>query len=410
MDIDKTTKRLKKAHVTIMSEAETCLYTGIVMMGNSYIDEDVPTAYTDGKDCVYGKAFVETLTDAQLAGLVLHEKLHIILRHPIRLAKMFKENPQVTNMAADFAANLLINDLKTDKIKLPPGALLSEKYRGWSVPRIYDDIMQNMPPPPPPPPCGGGNCKNSPQGGTVTIDGKEYPIGGTLDEHDFEGAGEMTPEEIQATEKEINEALHQGSVLAGRRGVKMPRAIRDMLTPTVDWRDALRDFWSNTIRGKDEFTWKTFDMRRLAMGLLLPTNISETVGEVVVAIDTSGSIGGPELAAFASELVSLCEMVSPSSLRVLWWDTQVHGEQLFAEDYSGLVSMLKPQGGGGTTVSCVNEYLNKNSLQPEAVIIFTDGYVEGDVKWTHSSPTLWLITQNKQFKVPSGHYKVVKED
>jgi predicted metal-dependent peptidase len=406
--IEKATKRLKKAHVTLIRNPETCLYAGIVMMGDSYIDETVPTAYTDGRDCVYGLDFVETLSDPELAGLVLHEKLHIVLRHPIRLFGLFKQNGAVCNMAADFAANLLIDELKDKRVKLPPGALLNQRYRGWSVPKIYDDIMKHMPPPPPPPPGGGegeGQGSGSGKGEKVTIDGKEYEVG-SQDEHDFEDMGGMSPEEVAGIERDINDALHQGGILAGRMGAKVPRTIKDLLATKVDWRDALRDFWSNTVSGKDEFSWKNYDMRRYGMGMLLPTSISETIGEVVVAIDTSGSIGSKELSAFASELVSLCAVATPSSVRVLWWDTIVHGEQVFIENYDAIASMLKPLGGGGTHVGSVSDYLVKNDVRPEAVVIFTDGYVEDPIKWNHDAPTLWLLTENDRLKIPSGHTKV----
>lgn len=63
-------------------------------------------------------------------------------------------------------------------------------------------------------------------------------------------------------------------------------------------------------------------------------------------------------------------------------------------------------GGGGTHVSCVNEYINKERINAECVIVFTDGYVESDITWTIPSPTLWMVTQNKSFAPPVG--KLVK--
>jgi predicted metal-dependent peptidase len=78
----------------------------------------------------------------------------------------------------------------------------------------------------------------------------------------------------------------------------------------------------------------------------------------------------------------------------------VHGEQVFKDDYQNIAGLLKPLGGGGTHVSSVSEYINKQSLKAECVIVFTDGYVERDIKWDISSPTLWMITQNKGLAVP----------
>ena len=112
----------------------------------------------------------------------------------------------------------------------------------------------------------------------------------------------------------------------------------------------------------------------------------------------------------SSDLVSICDLVSPDKVRVLWWDTEVHGEQVFSGNYQDIAKLLKPMGGGGTHVSCVNEYINKERINAECVIVFTDGYVESDITWNISSPTLWMITQNKNLDVPTGKKVMVDYD
>jgi len=59
-------------------------------------------------------------------------------------------------------------------------------------------------------------------------------------------------------------------------------------------------------------------------------------------------------------------------------------------------------GGGGTRVSSVAEYINKKKINAECVLVFTDGYLENDVVWNISAPTLWLVTQNKHWTPPTG--------
>ena len=56
----------------------------------------------------------------------------------------------------------------------------------------------------------------------------------------------------------------------------------------------------------------------------------------------------------------------------------------------------------GTKVSCVGEYLNKKKVNADCCLVFTDGYVENDVKWDVPYPTLWLVTENKSWVVPTG--------
>jgi predicted metal-dependent peptidase len=86
----------------------------------------------------------------------------------------------------------------------------------------------------------------------------------------------------------------------------------------------------------------------------------------------------------------------------------VHGEQVFDEsNYDNIATLLKPQGGGGTYVTGLSKYILKHNIKAEGVIVFTDGYVEDDIDWQITTPTLWLVTQRRDFKPPKG--KVVRK-
>ena len=382
--------RLKKAHIALMKHRETALYSGVMLMGKNAVIEDNVTAYTNGVDKKYGREFMSKLTDPELRGLILHENLHVALKHIPRFKKEFKDNPQAINVATDYAVNDVIMNLKDqDLCKLPEGGLYDAKYHNWSVREIYEDLKKQQ-----------KENKDS---------GKGESLGKTLDEHGFEDAQNMTDEEAKEMSGKIDKALREGGILAGRMGAKIPRMIGDMLEPKVNWREVLREFVSSATKGSDEYTWRKFNKRQMANDIYLPSIENESIGELVVAIDTSGSIGSVELTEFASELASICSVSSPSKVRVLWWDTDVHGEQVFMpEHYDNIKELLKPQGGGGTMVSCVSEYLNKQRVEAEAVIVFTDGYVEDNITWNLKCPTLWLVTQNNNFVAPSG--KVVKKE
>jgi hypothetical protein len=242
---------------------------------------------------------------------------------------------------------------------------------------------------------------------TVEVNGKTYDVSKS-DEHDF---GDITAEEGKEISDSIDRALREGGLLAGRLGGKIPRCIDELLKPKIDWKDELREFVTTSMSGKDEFTWRRMNKRHLANDMYLPSIESETVGELIVAIDTSGSIGSKEITEFATELTSICNVVQPELVRILWWDTMVHGEQIFKPDeYDRLASLLKPLGGGGTWVSSVSEYIVKKDLKAECAIIFTDGYVEGDIKWDIKIPTLWMITMCESFVPPTGRKVIFNRD
>lgn len=378
--------RIKKAHIALMKHPETALYSGVMMMGETSIDESPSvTAYTDGVNKRYGRLFLQKMCPDQLEvnGLVLHENLHISLRQMVHNRDLFMEDMKRANKAADFVVNSIIMNLKDKSLaKLPEGGCYDPKYDNMNMREVYRLLEKEE---------GDGG------GGGNESGGDDYQF----DEHDVND--KMTPEQMKEMDARIDRALREGALLAGRLGVDIPRSITEILEPKVNWRDALRDFVTSSCKGKDEFTWRKFNRRLLPSDIYLPTVESETIGEVVVAIDTSGSIGERELNEFAGELMSICEAVEPEAVRVLWWDTKVHGEQKFKPDsYGSIGSMLKPQGGGGTTVSCVPKYINKHGIKAECVIVFTDGYVESNVEWDISTPTLWLVTENKGWTPPAG--------
>ena len=399
--------RLKRNHIALMKHPETAWYSGIMMMGeNEVIDKEV-TAYTDGVNKRYGRKFMESIKDeAQLRGLIMHENLHVALKHIPRNKDLWKENSKLANASADYVVNDIIENMK-DKahIKLPNGALYHPQFHNWSLREIYTFLKKN---------AKGGGSGGDGEGGTGiknsgSPDGDgEFPTD-SLDEHDWESQ-ELSVEDAKKLEEKIDKSLREGGIMAGRMGAKIPRSISDLLEPKVDWREVLRDFVASATKGKDEFTWRKFNKRMLANDMYLPSLENESIGEIVVAIDTSGSIGQAQLNEFASELASICDTCSPEVVRVLWWDTSVHGEQVFKGDYTNIASMLKPEGFGGTHVSCVNKYVMEKGIKAECVLVFTDGYVEHDIEWQITAPTLWMVTENKDFNPPTGKLVLIDKE
>ena len=388
-------QRIKKGHIALMKHPETALWGGVMMMGSTEVVDEAITAYTDGINKKYGRAFLTAIcpTQAEVNGLILHENLHIGLRHHLHGADMFREDGDKANKAADYVVNDMITEISKkypELVQLPKGGLYDPQYHNMSMREVYKLLKSKKG-------GGGGGGKPDKEGEKGSgSGGGEYEF----DKHDF--GKPMTQEEAKEMDGKIDRAIREGALLAGRLGIDLPRSISDMLNPVIDWKKELAEFVTSSCKGKDEYTWRKFNRRVISNDIYLPTVENETIGEVVVAIDTSGSIGQEQLNAFASELVSICEAVSPDAVRVLWWDTKVHGEQLFTDNYDQIGSMLKPLGGGGTRVSSVAEYINKKKINAECVLVFTDGYLESDVVWNISAPTLWMVTENRNWTPPSG--------
>jgi len=384
-------QRLSKNITAIMGHERYIALAPVMMIGISAIKDDCPTAYTNGRDEYYGRAFVDDLTDPEFRGIILHENYHKLWRHLVTWAWMFKENPKLANMACDYVINLIIYLENRDGFAvLPKGALLDERFANMSAAQVYKILKQEQ----------EDNPDDSNQG-----EGEGNGAG--LDEHDWEGAQEMSADEQRELAQEIDQAIRQGALTAGKVGSGGNRAIDQLLQPEVNWREVLREFITETCRGNDDSTWRQPSRRHLAMGMLRPSGITERVGELVIAIDTSGSIGQHELTKCLSEIKGVCDTVRPESVRILYWDTKVCADEVYG-DVAGacgsleqLTQTTKPAGGGGTRVQCVPDHIQANNINAQAVIVLTDGYLGGDWgAWT--MPLLWGILDNKNARPTIG--------
>jgi predicted metal-dependent peptidase len=392
-------QRVQRAHVQLMKNPKYCLYSGIFMIGQTEVKDDVPTACTDGKNTYYGRAFVDKLSEAHVKGIVLHENLHKAFRHTTVWKHLYKEHAQLANMACDYVINQMIIDGDTNmtEVGLPECALLDPKYKGWDAGTVYRDLKKQAE-------QGSVHVKTlgNPEGRDVPVEkgSGQYEVGDGegLDEHDWENAEALSNEEREQLAKDIDQALRQGAILAGKMNGNVPREITDALEAKVDWRDALREFVNSFCMDKDESTWRRPSRRWIGQDVYMPSLIGESVGRIVVGIDMSGSIGAQEIGQFLGEVRNICESVKPEGIDLLYWDTEVCQHEKYEQDQlDNLLSSTKPRGGGGTDPACIPRYIKNHKLKPECAVILTDGYVSGWGEW--DCPTLWGITTDRTSEV-----------
>ena len=373
-------QRVQKSHVALMNDPKYCLYSGIFMLGKTSVEDDLPTACTDGRNTMYGRKFVDKLNEPELKGLILHENLHKAFRHTTVWKHLYKKQPRLANMACDYVINLMIHDSDPNgvTVKLPEGGLLDEKYRGMDAGTVFKLLEEE--------------CKKN---GKADGGGEDETEGGQgFDEHDWESGEDMSEEEKQQLAREIDQALRQGALLAGKLAGNVPREISEAMEAKVNWREVLRDFVSSICADKDNSTWRRPNRRWVDQEVYMPSCIGEAVGRIVVGIDTSGSIGNEEIGQFLGELVSICNHVQPEGIDLVYWDTDVAGHEKYDRgDFEAIMSSTKPAGGGGTDPTCVPKYIAKHKLKPECVIMLTDGYVGAWGNWKH--PVFWGITTKR---------------
>lgn len=356
-------QRIEKAHVQMMGHNATMLYSGVFMVGTTEVSDKIPTACTNGRDTWYGSTFVDSLSSAELNGVILHENLHKVYQHHWLWKHLWDEDKRLANMSADYVINLEIADLSkqySDFIVLPQSALLDDRFRGMDAQQVFNILKQED--------KGGG--------------------GGGFDEHDFT---ELTEEEREAVTKEVEQALRQGQLLAGKQGGDVSKQIKELLTPKVKWQDQLRDFMTELSNGKDDSTWRRPNRRWLQHDVYLPSTVSESMGCLAVIVDTSGSINGLLASAFLTEIVAMAETVKPSTIHLIDCDAEVQRHKVFDEfNYGSLRDIKEFKGGGGTDMRVAFKYIEDKNLKPEAIIVLTDGLTP--FPKTTCAPSLWAIT------------------
>jgi len=392
--------RIVATHVWIFRDREASRFGGITQIGKVHIT-DIPTAATDGESVWYGEEFVMGLSEKQLRYVVLHESAHRALQHCTEYNDICNKYPRESNMAMDYVVNELLEsgiDIGRGVLERPttPAPLIDPKYKDHSWLEVLQDLLKNKP------------KQQQEQGGDGEGGEGASSTGGTLDKHiqSKPGSGEpgaMTESEGKELHKQIQDAIVQGQIISDRmRGEgKGGAKLSGMQERTTDWRTPLRKFISEICEGDDQSKFSPPNKRLLPSGIVLPSHYSEATGELVIACDTSGSMGGVYPLVFG-EVARICQNAKPEKVRVIWWSDGIEAVQVFtAKDYDGIAKLLKPAGGGGTRLSCVAEYLEANKIKPRATIILTDGYIESVYK-VPGGPVLWGIVDHAGFVPRKG--------
>lgn len=357
-------------------------------------DDWCPTAATDGRKFYYNSVFVNSLPLKQLEFLVGHEVLHAVYDH---MGRRGNRDPKLWNIADDYCVNWdLVEQRVGDKI---PIALYDQKYKGMSAEEVYDDLYKNA--------------------DKINIDELMKRL---LDEHldgdseDGEGdgsgdkPGNGRPRLSEAEKKEIRDEIKEAVLAAANAsgagnlpgGVK--RMIKDLTDPVMDWRELLQQQIESTI--KSDFTWARPSRRSWHMDAVMPGMKPGEQIDVVIGIDTSGSITDQDLKVFLSEIQGIMEAYNEYRITVMGWDTEVHNIATFTSDNLEDISTFEPGGGGGTDPHCVWNYLQANDIEPKKLIMFTDfcffGWSPDEVE--QYCDTVWIIKGNKSAEPEFGVY------
>jgi predicted metal-dependent peptidase len=415
-----TAQKLTRARVQLLLGQP---FFGTLSLRLKLIAGSLPTMATDGSRIVYNPAFVDELKPAELEGTLAHEVLHCALGHQCRRGQ---RDPELWNVAADFAINPI---LIGNGFVLPAGALIDPAFNNLSAEEIYARLLRRRSDEhgatqPQQQTNAGGGTDTGPQGTDGTMpstpkpDASRQPVsdqrgrtmGETLGPASVcpGGFGEVwdatdehgqtaSPAEKRRQEHEWGIAAEQAVRSAkawGHEPAGIERPLSESCQSKQDWRAILRDFVASTT--PCDYRWTPPNRRYIASGLYLPSVERQGVGEIVIAVDTSGSIGKLELEQFAGEISAISEEAQPEVIHVVYCDAEVHSAQEFRASEP---VQLEPKGGGGTDFCPVFEWVTEKDLAPACLIYLTDlccdSYPEAP-----EYPVLWVTDSRR--KAPFG--------
>lgn len=327
-----------------------------------------PTAWTDGKHLGYNPAWINTLTGPGDIALVAHEICHVCYLHNLRQGN---RNHDRWNAACDYAINPI---LKNAGFELPDGGLLDSKYDGMSAEQIYNLLPADT---------------QAPDYGSVR---KPEHADGTA----------MTEAEIKQIENDTRVLVSQAAQAAKAAGSysgDIDRLVKSLLQPKIDWQDILKDKVSTVMARKADYTWTRPNRRYMSTGLYLPAAAYVNTGDVIVAVDTSGSISQKELEQITAEINGMLETYPGLTITVIYCDSDIKGTEEFCAFDAPVV--LNAKGGGGTEFDPVFKYIEDAKLACDTLIYFTDfcGDLTVDAP---EYPVIWILDNLRHTLPPWG--------
>ena len=347
-----------------------CPFFAVLTFKAEYLeDKSIPTTATNGKVIRYNPDYIDSITLDQTIGVLCANVMSHALYHNTRRKG---RDPIKWSYACGYATHPIILETKrkgNKNMELPDGALVHKDFENMAA----DEIFNKLPDPPV---------------GFVPM----------VQVNDSQA---RTQSEVDQIEAEMRQDLAQAAVMAKQAG-KLPahleRLIEELLAPKIPWKEVLQRFLCQVVQ--NDYTWAKPNKRYIHMNLYLPALESSETGEIVLVVDTSGSIGTEELNQVAAEIQEIAATFK-IGFKIIYVDADVAGVQEVEPDED---LVLKPQGGGGTHFSPAFIWLEEQGIEPCALVYFTDGYCDDFPQAPHY-PTLWIIDnayKGKSFLPPFG--------
>ena len=368
------------------------------------------TTATDARAFYYNPDYINSLSVDQTQFVLAHEALHCALSHFARRQHRQKAR---WDIACDLAVNPI---LVADGLRPTPDALFLKEFEGMTAEEIYPCLDEHEDLKPQDDHLydpgeneggtrgeGGGQGDNqAPGGGGRPQEGQGQGSRPQSHEVEDEARGEDRPAPLSHEEREqlavqwrqrLAGAAQQ-AMQAGKLSGPLARLVDHLLQPQLPWRALLARFMSATAR--DDYNYTRPSRREGAA--ILPSLCSHEV-DVVVALDTSGSVSDAEMRQFLSEVDALKAQVRARVTLFACDADLAEGGPWRFEPWEEFKLPREFPGGGGTDFRPVFDWIAREGTRPDLLVYFTDA--EGRFpERAPDYPVVWLV--KGRAKVPWG--------
>lgn len=433
-----------------------------------YVDYKwLPTIATNGRDLFYNPEFIVGMTDRRkelvfqridstgkphkvrqklkdeiqifyarkstraVVFLLEHEIRHIICDH---LARGKGYDPKLFNIAADHYINTdLVMEHSTKgqmnsawfmgkNTTFPAGTefafmaygCCNFKYDGWVTEKIYEDLVKNgvdgkisadhhM--------NGGGGAPgqaDSDDGldwdGALGLDARKEPV--------------MSKEKSDSNREAMRRAITAAVQTAGGESPKDARElVASFEKAKLNYVKLIKKKMLAKIRTNVSYrrpSRRSFGLTRSLRDngiitsrqtVVLPSVVYGNTVDIWIGFDVSGSVTDDLLKRIFREIMGLTLQYKQFRIHLFCWSTKVGNLCVYNQDNIREIKNYKITTTGGTTASCVFNFLDEQPEKCDQLIVFTDGYFEDLSKrtdWAKKYDTLWVIFGNSNFKEPFG--------
>ena len=199
-------------------------------------------------------------------------------------------------------------------------------------------------------------------------------------------------EEDQFQARQITDIVKSSSSWGSLPG-NLVELIKKAAEGKIDYRGVLRMFRASILSQKRRLT-RMRPSRRF--GFEQMGSRYDFTTRLLIAIDTSGSVGSEDLGRYLNVITSFFKY-GIQQIDVLMFDTKVQGKPMALTDAKKNIKELKVSGRGGTNFQAPVDYAVEHP-EYDGLIIITDGYAPNPDTERLRTKLLWVIDNESSYK------------